>query len=256
MSEYHNDREYLSKSILSKFLESPLKAKFYMESEIKIDSKAMNFGRAYHSFIEGVKDFVVIDEENRPDKTKGMTANLNKEWLKQLKSSAETVITVEEYDQIKNMVYQLQSTDIFKKMCGEQKNEEVYKTVLNSFKVKCKPDRILTSQCLIIDWKTCESINERKIKYAMNDYSYDMQSALYSDILESLTGVKHNFLFMFQEKTAPYEVLPVLVRHSSLTMEQGREKYVEACKRAKESNETGIYKTASSYLPNEILELL
>ena len=256
MSNYHKDYTYWSKSLLSKFLESPKRAFIYMNSEFNSDTKAMNFGRAYHSYIEGVDDFVVIDEEKRPDFTKGMTANVNKEWLKKIKESSDTVISKEEYCQIVDMVETLKYNSVFCKMCGEQKNEEVFKAVINGFKLKCKPDRILTKQCLIVDWKTCESVNERKIKYAINDYNYDMQSAIYSDIMFALTGVKHNFLFMFQEKTAPYEVLPVLVRHTSDVMEQGRQKYLEACKRAKESFETGIYKTVSEFYENQILELL
>ena len=257
MSNYHKDYTYWSKSLLSKFLKSPKIAKMHIDSVEKKDSKAMAFGRAYHSYIDGKEnEFFVLNECERPDTTKGMTAKVNIEWKNKIFAENETVITVEEFEQIKEMRTELYCNNIMCKLLGSQTNEEVFKAEINGFKVKCKPDRLQKDQALIIDWKTIDEISERKIRYAINDYDYDMQCALYADILEAITVIKHNFIFVFQAKTAPYEVLPVLIRNGSTVMQNGREKYLRACKIAKEAFETNVFKGVSTFYENGIWELI
>jgi len=252
---YHKDFTHWSKSFLSQFLKSPLAAKIYMNAE-HIDSSAMNFGRAYHLTIEGI-NVPVYDFNSRPDTRYSMTAKKNAEWLKEMKKEYETIVSDEEMAIIDKMISVLKSNETYKKIATfKPKQEEPFTTKINGiYPVKCKPDAICEHSALIVDWKTIDSIEDWNIYLNVRKYNYDMQAALYCDILKEITGVKHNFLFMFQEKSEPYDVLPVLVRHNSETYERGQNKYMVCCERAKNAFDNDNWEGAASKFDNGILEL-
>lgn len=254
MKDYHKDFSFWSKSFLVNFLNSPLAAKGYMNEEKK-DTPAMNFGRAYHLACEG-KKVDVYDQKNRPDLKHSMSAMKNAAWLEELKKDHETIISFDELQVINDMIDQLKKNETYKKIAKfSPKQEEPFMTVWKGYKLKCKPDAILESRALIIDWKTIDDISERGIFMNMRKFHYDMQAAHYCEVLGNIKKVKHNFLFMFQEKKAPYDVLPVLVRYNSETYKRGLDKLRVCCERAEKAFTTGIWSGAASKFDNGILEL-
>jgi hypothetical protein len=60
-------------------------------------------------------------------------------------------------------------------------------------------------------------------------------------------------MFIFQEKTAPYDVLPVLVQWDSDTMNEGRNKWRNYYIKARKCFETGIWPGVSSKFPEQCL---
>ena len=252
---YHKDFTFWSKSLLQNFLKSPLNAKIYMEAE-KQDTPAMNFGRAYHMAIENV-NVPVYKFDDRPDTRYSMAAQKNAAWLEEMKNNHETIVSDEEMAVINDMISILKKNETYQKINSfKPKQEEPFRTKLKGiYPVKCKPDAICSESALIVDWKTIDSVDERNIYKNLRAYHYDMQAALYCDILREITGVKHNFLFMFQEKAAPYDVLPVLVRHNSETFLRGQSKYLKCCEMAKKSFDTGLWPGSASKFDNGILEL-
>jgi hypothetical protein len=58
----------------------------------------------------------------------------------------------------------------------------------------------------IYDFKTCEDASPEACQRAILAYGYDIQAEHYRAVWRAATGEDRPFLFIFQEKTAPYEV--------------------------------------------------
>ena len=248
---YHNDYEYLSKSFLTKFEVSPAHAYAYMTGEKK-DTEAMRFGRIYHAMIAGLKNqYIIFDDTLRPEPDKTFGSKLNKEWKDSILATAADagvdIVTTEEHAEIEQMITRLRENEIVQRVNAfALVQEEPFRAIIDGMKVKCKPDGLQLArgenkENLIIDWKTCASVAPEKVRYDMVKYQYDVQAALYGDIIAELKGGESNFLFIFQEKTAPYDVLPVLVRSASNMMEDGRNKWRNYHIQASECFRSGVW---------------
>ena len=261
---YHNDYQYLSKSFLAKFELSPLHAYHYMTSEVKKDTPAMQFGRVYHSVIAGEK-YAIIDEAQRPEPDKTFASKLNKEWKESIIQTAKNqkldIVSAEDHIEIMGMIDILRANEIVQKINAfELRQEETFKAEVNGRKLKCKPDGLQIGRGenkanLIIDWKTCQTIAPRSIMYDFPKYGYDVQAAVYCDVISKLHGGESNMLFIFQEKDAPYDVLPVLVNADSETMQYGREKYQRYYDKAMECFDSGVWPGVASHYHEKILVL-
>jgi hypothetical protein len=252
---YHKDFEYLSKSFLTKFSLSPLHAFEYMTAEKK-DSEAMRFGRVYHAVIAGLNDeYCIFDPELRPEPDKTFASTLNKTWKAEIEANYNDVISKEDHDEILTMLSRLKENEIVKKINAfSLLQEEPFRAVVEGRKIKCKPDglqihRGKNNENLIIDWKTCTSIHPDSITREVVKYGYDVQAAMYCDIISEINGGETNMLFIFQEKSAPYDVLPVLVNACSYTMEAGRAKYQKYYDEAVQCFASGVWPgIASKYM--------
>lgn len=58
----------------------------------------------------------------------------------------------------------------------------------------------------LIDFKTCEDASPAAVRRSIETYGYDVQMAHYLETWHAASGERRDFLFIFQEKTAPYEV--------------------------------------------------
>ena len=58
----------------------------------------------------------------------------------------------------------------------------------------------------LIDFKTTEDASPEACRRSVEGYGYDLQMAHYLAVWEAATGEKRDFLFVFQEKAAPFEV--------------------------------------------------
>jgi len=159
------------------------------------------------------------------------------------------------------MIERLKQNEIVKKINAfSLLQEEAFRTEVEGRKIKCKPDglqihRGKNGENLIIDWKTCASINPDKITRDINSYGYDVQAAMYCDIISTINGGETNMLFIFQETQAPYDVLPVFVNSGSYTMEAGRTKYKRYYDEAIECFASGVWHGVANKYPDKCLIL-
>jgi hypothetical protein len=58
----------------------------------------------------------------------------------------------------------------------------------------------------IYDFKTCEDASPAACLKAIGNYGYDLQAQHYRAVWKAATGEDRGFVFIFQEKSAPYEV--------------------------------------------------
>ena len=270
MKNYHNSFDYLSKSFLFNFEQSPLAAYMYMTGEKK-DTDGMRFGRLYHSIIAGDTDsYVLLDETKRPEPEKTFASKANKLWKNGIIDNArmnnKDIISLDEYNQILEMIERLRSDETVQRVNAfDLVQEEAFKADIKegdiTYKVKCKPDGLQIGRGennanLVIDWKTCASVAPGKVRYDFVKFGYDVQAALYSDIISSLNGyTETNFLFVFQEKTEPYDALPVLVKWDSESMKEGRNKWRNYYMQARECFDSGIWPGVASKFDEGVLIL-
>lgn len=82
------------------------------------------------------------------------------------------------------------------------------------FKIKCKGrlDKLLSDGETIIDYKTCTDISERALRNQMHTYKYWLQEAHYTSGFKKIFPKRNpRMIFVFQEKTSPYDVCVVRV---------------------------------------------
>lgn len=90
---------------------------------------------------------------------------------------------------------------------------------------------------IIADYKTCASAEPSAIAKAVANFRYDMQADWYSEGYCHLTGEWPSFLFIFQEKTAPY--LVTVAQLDADAMRAGREANERAMEVYRDCTEAG-----------------
>jgi len=260
MKDYHKDYSHYSKSFLVQFEKSPLAAFTYMNEE-KESTKAMDFGRAYHAAIDGTFKDTFVSDKAIYDEIGGKSpraTNKYKEWIAE---QTKEVIQFESIETIKTMILELQKNEVVKRINAFDLVQEMpFYAEISGYKVKCKPDglqigRGKNGENLVIDWKTTDDLSEYSIKRTIFKYGYDVQAALYCEIIAKLNNdTETNMLFIFQDKNAPYDVLPVLVKWDSEIMQIGRDKWREYAAKADECFKSGVWPgVASKYNENLLI---
>jgi len=260
MTDYHKDYEYYSKSFLMQFEKSPLAAFTYMNTE-RVPTDAIIFGQAYHAVIDGTfKDSFVSDKEifDTIGGKSPRSTNAYKEWVAE---QTKQIIQFPDIEILKQMILQLKENEVVKRINAFELVQEMpFYAEISGYKVKCKPDglqigRGKNGENLVIDWKTTDDLSEYSIKRSIFKYGYDVQAALYCEIIAKLNNdVETNMLFIFQDKNAPYDVLPVLVKWDSEIMQFGRDKWRTYAQKADECFKSGIWPgVASKYSENLLI---
>ena len=115
-----------------------------------------------------------------------------------------------------------------------------------------KADSLNHNLQYIFDVKTTQSI--AKFGTSAVDYNYISQSALYSDIVEKITGKQYSFSFILVETTAPYMVS--IHTATPEMIEIGRSIYTEMIGRYKAYRDEGIVNVEKMVrLPKWFLEI-
>lgn len=97
----------------------------------------------------------------------------------------------------------------------------------------------------LYDFKTCEDASPEACRRAVEGYGYDLQMAHYLAVWNAATGESRDFLFIFQEKAAPYEVGVVRLLanrgHSEDWLEDAHEKAALARTAWADGLRTGVW---------------
>lgn len=254
MENYHKSQECFTRSYLVAFLKSPLHAKTQLEAE-ETSTPALLFGQAYHAMLAGTfsNDFIVINETARPEPEKTMASTLNKMWKAELESNGLPLISADDFAKMDAMRNMMHSSEYVRRMNAFEYTQEVaILAEIDGYKVKCKPDCIIKERSLLVDWKTTQElpVNEYQAERIIRKYNYHFQAAMYCDI----TSMDH-FLFFFQEKAEPFDVVPVLIRKDSPLMQEGRDLWRYCAKMATECRKTGCYPGIANQLTNNCITL-
>lgn len=240
--EYHSKKDYISSSGLRMYQRSPEYYAYYLEHGEETNP-AFVMGSLYHTAIlEDTK----LDEEyvlssNRPDQVHGMTSKANKEWKSSCEAQGRTVVDEVTWNTIQEMKLKLRENPLMNKLMDKGINEESY--YIDDFygaKVKARPDKV--TKYAVIDLKSTDNASTEGFTRTMFKYGYHIQAAFYLDILKEFDNTPRQFVFVAQEKKAPYSYQ--IFRLDDDVIEYGRWQYqdlLEKHKKCMSENRWGGY---------------
>ena len=265
MKNYHDNHEWISAGLLKKFVRSPLKAKTAMDQPSE-QSEALTLGSCFHEMMESPDEFysfTVFNNDDRPEPDKTFGSKLNKQWKESIYLDNDLVISSDQYETLKLMVESLKRSQFYKSLIGQKLEsiEEGYYTEFGNNKAKCKPDALYNGaddSIICVDWKTtAESLTASPghMTYIIRKLGYDIQAVHYTEVLKNVLNKDVHFFFVFVEKTAPFEVVPVYINPQGDLYNETFEKWNIALSEVNECFKTGVWPTLESKLTNKIITL-
>lgn len=212
MSEISNkeygEREGIRRSELSILLtHTPMHLKYALDHPHE-DSPAFAFGRAAHKYIleknEFFDEFAVAPQCDRRTKE-------GKQIYAEFVADAEgkEVITSDEYLQIQEMSEAIDNYPLARQLLtGEVEQSFWWNDTETGECLKCRPDCITEyeGKKYIVDYKTTDSCQDGHFERSVRRYGYKFQAGFYREGLFNSTFDEYGFVFVAQEKKAPYAV--------------------------------------------------
>jgi len=256
--EYHNSDEYknyISASGVKKLKKSPL----HFKEEKTTETDAMTFGTAYHTFILEPelfeKEIYVFNPLKRPEPDKTFGSKLNSSWKNNIYLQNETVISMDDFEQIKAMKERLFSHRYIRMLF---RNGEAEKSIMSEcitfedkpIKIKIRPDYLKEKKRIIVDLKTTTDASELGFQKNAANLDYHIQSALYKDIIEQSDekNLSWSFIFVAQEKTPPYAF--GIYEASNQFISQGRYEYEQLIMLYQHCMESGKWLGYQQFIEN------
>lgn len=226
--EYHG-RNSISKSILdmsAKDLFKPNWARNCPQNEDKI--KTFDFGDAMHAIClepERLKsEFVTMPAFNlRTNDGKAEKALFEAQHIDS------KILTTEEFKQL-NLMFESVMAHIPARALieaqGVAEGSYFWKDELTGLDCKCRPDKHIQADNLLIDVKTTPSLD--KFCYSVDDFGYHVQNAWYCDGVERFSNGPVRMEFLVIQKTIEIGRYPVMVvKLPPEAIEYGRALYRE-----------------------------
>ena len=203
----YREAEGISRSELFTISKTPLHFK-YEQDNPKEDTKALSFGRAAHKYILEKDDFFndfaiepVVDKRTKAGK---------EEYQMFLCSLGEKEsISMEDYQKILQMYDAIQSNPVaVALLTGEHEKDFFWNDDLTGERCKCRPDCLteFEDKKYIVDYKTTDSCEDGHFERSCRKYGYKFQAGMYTEGVFQNTFEQYGFVFVAQEKTAPYAV--------------------------------------------------
>ena len=206
-AEYRK-KEGISASDLKRMVKSMALWKYEKDHPDENDNEVFQFGRAYHKLMLEPDDFdnefVVSPKFDRRTK-EGKAAY--EEFVKE--SEGKEVITEETYQKLLEMQIALYNTPFVKLLIkGEHEKSFFWTDEKSGVPCKCRPDSFgeIKGNYVCIDLKTTQNAETQAFMRDAIKYGYDIQAAHYCEGLEIHYKKPFKFIFIAQEKTAPYLV--------------------------------------------------
>lgn len=223
---YMPDEQYypmvaVSNSRLGNLGTSPLEywAGWHLKQE---ETDALRFGKLVHCYLLEPELFAakyyLVDESERPDKTKTMAATVNKEWLEGLhhenQMQGKQPYSTDDLAKVKGMqdaAYRDPSCWQWLEMEGAVEHAHVWEQLVEYYSprkkkmqqaavlMKLKSDKLFRDEGIVFDVKTCNDASPSAWARHSWEYGYHRQGALYCDNLGA-----DRFIILAIEKKAPY----------------------------------------------------
>ncbi|RVW06250.1 PD-(D/E)XK nuclease-like domain-containing protein [Rhodococcus spongiicola] len=222
---YHSDKNSLSSSGARALLASPARYRYRLDHPPE-PKDHFDFGHAAHSLILGVgAELVRIDaDEWRTKAIKDVVAAVRAEGKVPLKPA--------DYDTVHAMADQLCTHPIAAMLFrdGQAELSGFWRDDHTGMWLRVRPDWLPTQgsgRQIIVDYKTTTSADPKHFAKAAYDYGYHQQAPWYIDGLTALgLGDDPAFVFVAQEKTAPYLVSVIELDDDAVAL--GRQRNREA----------------------------
>lgn len=188
------------------------------------DSKTFDLGRAAHRAILGAgADFVAIPDDYLATNGAAST-KLAKDFMAAARDAGLTPLKADEVAKIETM--RRVAMDRLRDMAIDldpARSELAALARIEGVWCRAMLDNVpLDARRAIIDFKTCESASPDACERAVMNYGYDLQAEHYRQVWKAATGEDRTFRFVFQEKTAPFEVCVIELGGETLAMARKR----------------------------------
>jgi ATP-dependent exoDNAse (exonuclease V) beta subunit len=217
----------LGSSKLKAFTQSPLHYKKYDQAG---DTAALSFGRAAHVFVlEGKeqfdKEFVIAPKVNKNTK-------IYKIWA--IEQAGKQIISQKDYDTIVAMREALAESYAAPLLYEDGHIESsllwTHKAKPfggeDTFNIPCRGriDKLLVRNDgeVMLDYKTCLSANPYDIYRQISKFKYWLQEAHFGSGFEHTKKKKTRMIFLFQEKSPPYDVFVIELSNESRELAANR----------------------------------
>ena len=239
--QYHHgeeERQYLSSSLLKKYLISPKAYKFAVDNPAEEKSDALRLGSLFHLAMEKFQQFGTIDafydcvaiftppKNDKTGQPYGTTTKAYAEAYKQFlaDNQGKEIATLEEVRLIDDMVGSLvlpvrggATAKQVRKALRYGKPEVSHFVEYEGCKFKFRPDlttryRRKGRQCAdLYDWKTAatDDLSEENINRIILKYGYHISASHYQFFYHEQTGIWPGFILVFVSKVAPHDCVMV-----------------------------------------------
>jgi hypothetical protein len=233
----YRQRPGISSSELKKIMITPAHYKHWKDNQTE-DTPSLLFGRAAHKYILETYDFYT--EFAVAPSCDRRTKEGKETWNKFVaESGGKDVITQEQFEIIDSMRNSAYATPFVSKLLSGEKELSFWGVDEETgLAIKCRPDCLTewNGKHILIDYKTCTDAENTKFCRDSIEFGYDLQLAMYRDILKQNTGHDYMVVIIAQEKSAPY--VTNVFQLSENYLENGTELYKEMLKVYKECSET------------------
>lgn len=204
----YRQKEGISASDLKKMVKSMAYYHYCKENPEDSDTEALLFGRAYHKLMLEPEDFDTefavapyVDKRTKEGKAT---------WQKFCEENeGKDIITQQTYETLLEMQKALYETPYVKLLIkGDHEKSYFWVDENYGLPMKIRPDSTgkIKDEYICIDLKTTVCAETDKFMRDSIRLGYDLQASHYLEGLEKTYGKKFKFIFIAQEKTAPYLV--------------------------------------------------
>jgi len=196
---------------------------FIMRDEVRRETDAMVLGTAVHSAI--LEPHTWPGQYIRGPEDCDMRTKEWKAALQTAVSNSQTIMKPENYDKVENIATSALSIedpliDDIKNLNGMAESSIFMRDGETGLLVKCRPDFLIPERRTILDVKTTKDASPDGFARSCGMFRYDVQDAMYTDIVEKMFGGQWDFVFLAVENVPPYNA--GIYRLSKKDKENGR----------------------------------
>lgn len=207
-NQEYREKEGVSRSELFTILTKTPKHYKYCKENPAEPSNAMIFGSAAHKFILEHDDFFkeyavapIVDRRTKEGK------EIYNKFITE--SEGKVVLNADDYQKIQDMAKAIDEyTDARAFLNGDCEQSFFWTDQSTGEVCKVRPDCLTTvaGKKYIVDYKTTDSCADGHFERSCRKYGYQMQAGMYCEGLFENTFDEYGFVFVAQEKTAPYAI--------------------------------------------------
>ena len=242
-NDEYRAHEGISRSELFKIAQSPLHFKYAKENPEE-PTASMTFGSACHKYIlqqdEFLDEYAVAPQVDRRTKEGKAT------WSQFVSEAGDReVISSDDYDTIVDMAEAIRSNkaaaDLLYADGAKYEQSFFWTDSLTGEAVKCRPDAMVEIDWkkYILDYKTTDSCADGQFERSVRKYGYKLQAGMYREGVFQNTLDDYGFIFIAQEKKAPYAVRIYVCTDEFIN--EGYDQYRELLGIYHHCKETGIW---------------
>ena len=210
---YHADRNSLSSTGARKLLAPSCPAKFRHEQDNPpAPKKVFDFGHAAHSLVLGYGSELRKIPAEMLASNGAVSTTVAKEFVANARAEGAVALKPVEYQQVQDMAAMIRANETAVSLLSDGKPEQslYWYDQATGIRRRARPDWLPNprrSRMVVPDYKTAVSADPIDFARVAGDFGYHCQAPWYLDgIVELGIDAKPEFVFIVQEKTAPYLV--------------------------------------------------